>query len=72
MVDDIVERLKSQDEIYHQPNFGWEIDENKIGPLCMEAAAEIERLRAAIFEKETVAEIRAAAASKNYVTVNND
>ena len=44
-MDDIVERLKSQDELYHQPNFGWEIDENKIEPLCMDAVAEIERLR---------------------------
>lgn len=40
--------------------------------LCTRAMDEINRLRAAIFEKETVAEIRAAAARKNYVTVKND
>lgn len=33
---------------------------------------EIARLREAIFEKETVAEIRAAASRKSYVTVKND
>ena len=43
---DIVERLKSQNELYVQKYVGtYDIDENKIEPLCEEAAAEITRLR---------------------------
>lgn len=49
MTDDIVKRLRNGNELYHQPTVGmWVIDENKVDPLCQEAADEIEKLRAEI------------------------
>lgn len=66
-MSDIVERMRN-----HVNYRGGPTIENSAWQMMLESADEIERLRAAIFEKETVAEIRAAASRKNYVTVKND
>lgn len=70
MTDDITNDLALLDDWLAGKGYGEEAGlVMRAMDLIRKQADEIEKLRAAIYEKETVAEIRAAASRKNYVTV---